>query len=114
MTVRPLASVLREDAAPIRAGNVSEPSAAPSGPRRQHASPRRYAARWRVKQPSGSFKDRPLLTLSRRALGIFLQRFEMRVEPNLRDQRRDDGARDHGRQQDCVLVLVDDVVGQTE
>ena len=46
--------------------------------------------------------------------GIFLQRFEMRLEPNLRDERGHNRTADHGRHQYGVLRLIDDVVGETE
>ena len=46
--------------------------------------------------------------------GILLQRLEMRVKPNLRDQCWDDRASDDGRQEYRILILIDDVVRQSE
>src|SRR5437870_3812515 len=37
---------------------------------------------------------------------------DLRQEPLLRNERRDHRAADHGRQQDRVLLLIDDVVGK--
>jgi hypothetical protein len=54
------------------------------------------------------------LPLPGEILRILLQRLEMRPEPNLRDQRRHHGAADDRREQDRVLRLIDDVVGQAE
>ena len=48
------------------------------------------------------------------ALGVFFQGFEMRPEPSLRDDRGHYGAADHRGQQDRVLILIDDVVGEAE
>ena len=47
-------------------------------------------------------------------LGIFLQRLKVRLKPNLRDEGRNDGTADNSRQQDRVLRLIDDVVGEAE
>src|SRR3954469_18548266 len=48
-------------------------------------------------------------------MGVLLgDRLECRLEPALGDDCRHDGAGDHGRHQDGILLLVDDVVGQPE
>jgi hypothetical protein len=45
-------------------------------------------------------------------LGVLFQRLETRLEPDLRDESGHDRAADHCRQQDCVLILIDNVIGQ--
>src|SRR5215468_8886848 len=47
-------------------------------------------------------------------LSIFFERLEMRVEPKLCNERGHDCAADHCRHKNCVLLLVDDVIGQAE
>jgi len=56
---------------------------------------------------------RPVV-VPRLALGIFLQRIELGLEPDLRYQRRNHCTRDHCGQKNSVLLLVDDMVGQPE
>jgi Uncharacterized ACR, COG1993 len=48
------------------------------------------------------------------SLGIFLQWLELRPEPNLRDEGGHHRATDHGRHENGVLRLIDDVVGEPE
>jgi len=60
--------------------------------------------------PQKSFVARACFEFS----GILLQRLEMRVKPNLRDQCWDDRASDDGRQEYRILILIDDVVRQSE
>jgi hypothetical protein len=47
----------------------------------------------------------------KRTLSVLLQRLKVRLEPNLRYQGRHDSAADYCREQDSVLLLVDDVIG---
>jgi hypothetical protein len=47
----------------------------------------------------------------KRTLCVLLQRLKVRLEPNLRYQGRHDSAADYCREQDSVLLLVDDVIG---
>src|SRR6202011_5382571 len=47
-------------------------------------------------------------------LGVLLELFEVRLEEQLGDHRRHHRAADHGGEQDGVLCLIDDVVGQAE
>jgi hypothetical protein len=47
-------------------------------------------------------------------LCVLLQRLEFRLEPNLCDEGGHHSTADHGRQQDGVLSLIDDVIGQTK
>ena len=62
-------------------------------------------------QMSAFDPKRTLIERSRVDLGILLQRLEMRLEPNLRNQRRHHRAANHCCQQDCILLLIDDVIG---
>src|SRR6516164_3884688 len=48
------------------------------------------------------------------SLSVFLQRFEVWLEPNLCDKRRHDGTADHRRQKYGILDLIDDVVRETK
>src|SRR5437773_105937 len=41
-------------------------------------------------------------------------RFERWHEPFLRDERGHHGTADHGGDQDCILLLIDDLVGEAE
>jgi hypothetical protein len=47
-------------------------------------------------------------------LYVLLQRLEFRQEPNLCDEGGHHSTADHGRQEDGVLSLIDDVIGQTK
>src|SRR5260370_39258215 len=65
-----------------------------------------------------SLATRILWNISRISLGDRRlrrrERFEDRSEPALRDQRRHDRAADDRGQQNGILALVDDVVGEAE
>jgi hypothetical protein len=56
----------------------------------------------------GGFRDRE------KQLCVLLQRLEFRLEPNLCDEGGHHSTADYGRQQDGVLSLIDDVIGQTK
>jgi hypothetical protein len=60
----------------------------------------------RRRRPDAGFKDHE------KQLCVLLQRFEPRLEPNLRDESGHHSTADYGRQQDGVLSLIDDVIGQ--
>src|SRR5262249_34850502 len=47
-------------------------------------------------------------------LSIFFEWLEMRMEPELCNERGHDCAADHCRDKDRVLLLIDDVIGQAE
>src|SRR5262249_58020087 len=57
---------------------------------------------------------------ARRACGmpsesrVFLQRLEMRVEPDLGNERGHHGAADYCGKENGVLILIDDAVGEPE
>src|SRR5208282_4563541 len=49
-----------------------------------------------------------------RQLGFAGDRLEIRLEPGLRDEGRRDGAGDHRGDEDRILLLIDDLVGEPE